>query len=87
MQKNIYILNLSFAVQRSDSRSAKLDELVLDAEKRVVDLSAAMLNASASSGSLSTTQQKVCSLFFSYVKVIVSSRFNIYSPHIDQGGC
>jgi hypothetical protein len=59
------ILNLSFAVQRSDSRSAKLDELVMDAEKRVVDLSAAILNASASSGSLSTTQQKVCSLFSS----------------------
>jgi hypothetical protein len=59
------ILNLSFAVQRSDSRSAKLDELVMDAEKRVVDLSATILNASASSGSLSTTQQKVCSLFSS----------------------
>ncbi|XP_052070242.1 ankyrin repeat and fibronectin type-III domain-containing protein 1-like isoform X3 [Mytilus californianus] len=43
---------------RIDSRSAKLDELVMDAEKRVVDLSAAILNASASSGSLSTTQQK-----------------------------
>ncbi|OPL33203.1 hypothetical protein AM593_10500, partial [Mytilus galloprovincialis] len=45
-------------ILRIDSRSAKLDELVMDAEKRVVDLSAAILNASASSGSLSTTQQK-----------------------------
>ncbi|XP_078317877.1 ankyrin repeat and fibronectin type-III domain-containing protein 1-like isoform X2 [Crassostrea virginica] len=41
---------------KEDTRSARLDALVSDAEKRVVDLSAAILNAP--SGSSSNTQQK-----------------------------
>lgn len=43
---------------KEDTRSARLDALVSDAEKRVVDLSAAILNASSGSSSMSNTQQK-----------------------------
>ncbi|KAJ8318796.1 hypothetical protein KUTeg_003887 [Tegillarca granosa] len=45
-------------IQREDSRLAHLDSLVSDAEKKVVDLSAAILNASSGSATLSNTQQK-----------------------------
>lgn len=58
--------HFSSTVLKEDMRSARLDALVSDAEKRVVDLSAAILNASSGSSSMSNTQQKVCSIIFKF---------------------
>lgn len=60
--------HFSSTVLKEDTRSARLDALVSDAEKRVVDLSAAILNASSGSSSMSNTQQKVCSVIFKLFK-------------------
>lgn len=60
--------HFSSTVLKEDTRSARLDALVSDAEKRVVDLSAAILNASSGSSSMSNTQQKVCSIIFKLFK-------------------
>ena len=52
-----------FPVQREETRSARLDVLVSEAERRVVDLTAAVLNGSSGSNTVSTNQQKVSNWF------------------------
>ena len=58
----VFLFNL-FPVQREETRSARLDVLVSEAERRVVDLTAAVLNGSSGSNTVSTNQQKVSSWF------------------------
>lgn len=78
--------HFSSTVLKEDTRSARLDALVSDAEKRVVDLSAAILNASSGSSSMSNTQQKVCSVIFKLFKTplfkITSWRRFLIKVHI-----
>ena len=53
-----------FTVQKGEGRSDRLDLLVSEAEKRVVDLTAAVLNSGNSA--MSANQQKVHTLVVSY---------------------
>ena len=47
------------SVQKGEGRSARLDILVSEAERRVVDLTAAVLNGSSGNTAMSSNQQKV----------------------------
>jgi len=57
-------------VQKGDGRSQRLDTLVSEAERRVVDLTQAVINGASGNSSVSSNQHKVgarfksqCSLF------------------------
>lgn len=47
------------AVQQGDCRLDKLEALIAEAEKKVVDFTAAVLNSSSGNANISPAQQKV----------------------------
>jgi len=88
----MYVL---ITVQRGDGRSQRLDILVSEAEKRVVDLTANVLNGSASNSAISSNSQKasvvLCSvnmdivrLLMEYFNQLTLFRYATICPNIEQ---